>query len=315
MKNDQGSINIEFTGPLLSLEIKKQPSMAFVFLKATLLSFFRSNTIAANASICQTCIVRKNYTPSKEMIEKYKTLCGFSENRSGIIPMPYIQTLFNGLLGRFITSSFFPVNPLGLIHIFQSFDQQRPLLIEETIDLFCTLSKVRKTPIGVETDFILEVRSGEELVWEGLSTFFSRNRIQKKKRKKIRDQRFLEPKESIHVPSGTGKKYASVSGDYNPHHLYNLTAKLFGFKSAIAHGMWSLARVVASLDKEFGMDGPAGVEADFKRPIFIPAETMLGYESQSREDDNHQGLVNFELRDEQKGLPHLKGQFRYTNQR
>lgn len=314
MENDQVTINIELTGPELSVEMKKTPSMPFVFMKAILLSFFRSNTIADNACVSQTRILMKNRTLSKELVENYKSVCGFSKDEPDIIPMPYIQTLFIGLLGRFITSSFFPVNPLGLIHIFQSFEQQRPVLIDETLDLSCTLSNIRKTKSGIETDFILEARSEGTIVWKGLSTFFTRRRTKKEKRKKRKDQRFLEQKETIRVPSGTGKRYASVSGDYNPHHLYNLTAKLFGFKNAIAHGMWSLARVVASLDKEFGF-GAARVEASFKLPIFMPATTALGYESESEIDEEQNlSVVNFELRDEQKGLPHLKGKFWY-NQR
>ena len=119
-------------------------------------------------------------------------------------------------------------------------------------------------------------------------------------------EEFLEKKETIRVPAGTGRRYANVSGDYNPHHLYTVLAKLFGFKRAIAHGMWILARVVASLDKKFGIHDSAFVEAYFKLPIFMPATTCLGYECQN-DTENQQIIVNFELRDKQKGLPHLKG--------
>ena len=45
-----------------------------------------------------------------------------------------------------------------------------------------------------------------------------------------------------------GRRYAAISGDYNPIHLGALSAKLFGFKQAIAHGMWSKARCLAALD-------------------------------------------------------------------
>nr|NJM02970.1 hypothetical protein [Desulfobacula sp.] len=117
---------------------------------------------------------------------------------------------------------------------------------------------------------------------------------------------FLEQRETIPVPSGTGRRYAAVSGDYNPHHLYTLTARLFGFKTAIAHGMWSLARVAASLDREFGLQGPALIEASFKLPVFMPAVTTLGWE-QASDEETGRPQVRFELRDQQKGLPHLKG--------
>ena len=109
------------------------------------------------------------------------------------------------------------------------------------------------------------------------------------------------------VPENIGRQYAKVSGDYNPHHLSSFFAKFFGFKRAIAHGMWSLARVVASLDKEFGIHDFAMVEAAFKLPIFMPATTTLGYENQYNTEHQNTTIVRFELRDKQKELPHLKG--------
>ena len=47
------------------------------------------------------------------------------------------------------------------------------------------------------------------------------------------------------LPADLGRRYASVSGDRNPIHLYGVTAKAFGFPRQIAHGMWSKARSIA----------------------------------------------------------------------
>ncbi|MBW2653763.1 MAG: hypothetical protein JRC91_02195 [Deltaproteobacteria bacterium] len=288
------------------VEIKKHPSMGFIFLKAFLMSPFRSNTIKDDAIVNRTRIVLKNYLPDKERIANYRTVCDFSEDRPDIIPISYLQTLFIGLLGRFITASFFPINPLGLIQVFQSFEQKRAVATDETLDLSCTLDTIKKTEKGIETNFTLEVISEGKLVWQGTSTFFTRSQVKKKKRPKKKDDIFLEEKETILVPSGTGRKYALVSGDYNPHHLYTLLAKLFGFKRAIAHGMWSLARVIASLDRKFSLPDAVHIEASFKLPIFMPATIVLGYDCQNNSENNPTRII-FELRDKQKGLPHIKG--------
>jgi len=306
METDQSIKQIALTDPKTVVEIKKLPSMKFIFLKAVSISPFRSNTIKDDAIVNKTQIILKNYLPDKELIANYRTVCGFSEDRPDIIPISYLQTLFIGLLGRLITSSFFPINPLGLIQIFQSFEQKRFVATDETLDLACTLDSIKKTEKGIETDFTLEVISEGKLVWQGTSTFFTRSQVKKKKRSKKKDDIFLEEKETILVPSGTGRRYASVSGDYNPHHLYTVPAKLFGFKRAIAHGMWSLARVIASLDREFCIRDSAAIEASFKLPIFMPATTTLGYECQDNKE-SQQTIVIFELRDKQKGLPHIKG--------
>ena len=313
MENDQHITKIPFAGPETILEIKNHPSMGLIFLKALMISPLRSNTIADGTVVNKTRIILKNHVPDKKQIEDYKQVCSFCTGRPDIIPISYLQTLFIGLLGKFITSPFFPINPLGLIQIFQSFEQKRPVTTDEVLDLACTLSGIKKTKTGIETRFTLEATSGDKLVWQGISTFFTRHHAKKKRSLKKKTEIFLKKKETIFVPSGTGRKYSRVSGDYNPHHLYTVLAKIFGFKKAIAHGMWSLARVIASLDREFGIHDSVAVEAAFKLPIFMPATTALGYESKT-DKKNNQTIVEFELRDEQKGLPHLKGKLLYNNQ-
>lgn len=39
------------------------------------------------------------------------------------------------------------------------------------------------------------------------------------------------------LASDLGRRYARVSGDINPIHLHALSARAFGFRRAIAHGM------------------------------------------------------------------------------
>jgi acyl dehydratase len=307
MENDPNLITITPTGPETHVEIKKLPHMGLIFFRALLISPFRPNTLADNAVVPRTRVVFQNFQPDQALIRKYRSVCGFSNNNPGMIPITYLQTLFIGLLGEFITSSFFPLNPMGLIQVFQSLEQKRPVEMNEHLDLACILSGFTKKETGVETRFLLEVRSGEELVWKGDSLFFTRSGVKKTASPKKPDEIFLEKKETIPVPSGTGRCYAAVSGDYNPHHLHTLPAKLLGFKKAIAHGMWSLARVAASLDREFDLhNGPASIQASFKLPIFMPAVTTLGWE-QTEDEKTGRAIIHFELRDQQKGLPHLKG--------
>lgn len=42
----------------------------------------------------------------------------------------------------------------------------------------------------------------------------------------------------------TGLRFAAVVSDYNPIHLYPASAKLFGFKRPIAHGMYIAAKAL-----------------------------------------------------------------------
>ncbi len=304
--------NIPLVSPEIFLEIKKRPFMGYIFLKAFLISPFRSNAIKNDAVVNRAGIILKNYVPDRQLIADYRKVCCFSETRTDIIPISCIQTIFIGLLGKFITSSFFPISPLGLIHIFQSFKQIRPVKTDEVLNLSCTLESIKKTEKCIETSFDLKAVSGNELVWQGISVFLTKTKShtggkKKRKSKTGKKEKILFFKETISVPSDIGLKYARVSGDYNPYHLSSGLAKIFGFKRSIAHGMWSLARVIASLDRRYGIDDNAAyIEASFKLPIFIPAKTNLGYED-LYDKKHHQNIINFELRDEQNLLPHLKG--------
>ncbi len=311
--NDKTDIKqISISGPESFLEIKKRPFMGYIIFKAFLISPFRSNSIADDAIVNKTTIIFKNFVPDKKFIADYRKVCFFAENKPDIIPISYVQTIFTGLLGKFITSSFFPINPLGLIHIFQSFKQAKSIKADEVLDLSCTLESIKKTDRGIETTFNLKAVSDNELVWQGISIFLTRKKVhtgkKEKKSKAGKKEKILSPLETISVPPDIGRKYARVSGDYNPYHLYSGLAKIFGFKSSIAHGMWSLARAIASLDRQYGIDDNAAyIEASFKLPIFIPAKINLGYEEGKYNKKDHHNIINFELRDEQSQLPHLKG--------
>ncbi len=75
------------------------------------------------------------------------------------------------------------------------------------------------------------------------------------------------------VPGDIGRRYAAVSGDRNPIHLHGLSARAFGFPSAIAHGMWTYARALAWLDGRLGDAHTSTVE--FRAPLRIPGRARL----------------------------------------
>jgi acyl dehydratase len=59
----------------------------------------------------------------------------------------------------------------------------------------------------------------------------------------------------------------------NPIHLSGLTAKAFGFKRAIAHGMWVKARVLGALSGR--LPDQLAVDVSFRKPLFLPSTVTL----------------------------------------
>lgn len=80
--------------------------------------------------------------------------------------------------------------------------------------------------------------------------------------------------ETLDIAERTGWHYAKISGDFNPIHLTARTASMFGFKQAVAHGMWSLGRCLGSAAAHL----PAGkvqIDTQFKLPVYLPSQAIV----------------------------------------
>jgi acyl dehydratase len=78
----------------------------------------------------------------------------------------------------------------------------------------------------------------------------------------------------------SGRAYASVSGDWNPIHLWPLTARLMGLNSPIIHGMHTVAKACAALEDLSGQPLTL-ISARFKAPIPLPGEVHLAANADS----------------------------------
>ena len=74
--------------------------------------------------------------------------------------------------------------------------------------------------------------------------------------------------------SGMGRRYARISGDFNPIHLHPLVSRWFGFDKPIIHGMYMMARAQAELEQR--QQKPVTyIDVTFKRPVILPARVQL----------------------------------------
>ncbi len=92
--------------------------------------------------------------------------------------------------------------------------------------------------------------------------------------------------------------FAGVSGDFNPIHVHPLSARLFGFPRAIAHGMWTQARCLSGLAPR--LPDAFSVEVAFRKPILLPAGVTFA-------SGGGDAGMRFGVRDQRHGTPHLDG--------
>jgi hypothetical protein len=182
---------------------------------------------------------------------------------------------------QLMTDKSFPVPLLGLVHIRNRIEQQRPLSLESRYDIQVSMGESRDVRQGVEFDFLTRFDDNGETVWQEVSTILFRMRTPKSAGAAAKPS--VPPPQvseyhSFEAPADTGRRYAGVGRDYNPIHLSPLPARLFGFKRHIAHGMWSLARCAALLEPSLA-GSPRFLDVQFKQPLFLPGKVSLRYRS------------------------------------
>lgn len=232
----------------------------------------------------------------RERLVDYERVCSFAVGDK--VPATYPHVLAFPLHLAFVTDGSFPFAAIGLIHIANQIVQHRPIDARERLSLRVWATGCEPHPRGTQFAIHSEARIGDELVWEETSTNLRRGRSHPDAPAPAARPQPTNPTATWRLPGDLGRRYGSVSGDLNPIHLHPLTARPLGFRSAIAHGMWTKARCLAALGPEL----PAAftVEVAFKRPILLPA-TLSFAEVQDG------GEIRFGLRDAERDKPHLEG--------
>jgi acyl dehydratase len=249
----------------------------------------------------------------RERLAAYDRVCSFA--LSNILPPTYPHMLAFPLHLALMTDSHFPFPAIGLVHIANRIVQHRPVNAGERLALRVWATPLRPHRSGTQFSIRTEARSDEELVWEEVSTNLRRGAARSSEPSPSADDgpsaldgppeddgppssEALAPSATWRLRGDLGRRYGSVSGDLNPIHVHPLTARLFGFPSAIAHGMWTKARCLAALGPEL----PAAFTVDvaFKRPIRLPGTVQFAEARRAKE-------IQFGVRDAKDDTPHLDG--------
>lgn len=239
-------------------------------------------------------------------LKAYNQVCGFKNN--GYIPAIYLAVLSQSLQMHMMTQEAFPFAVLGLVHIRNQIKQFRKVGSNEQLTLSCEFGELQPHDKGVQFDFITLAKVGDDVVMQGVTTYLSRQKteLSVKAANAVKSDQATEQNPTEYQLQGVwdiaeniGRRYAKVSGDFNLIHIHALTAKAFGFKQAIAHGMWSKARALASLNLS------DAYEADvwFKLPLYLPSQVEFLSVEQKQETD-------FLIRNQKNQKPHVAGRIK-----
>lgn len=233
-------------------------------------------------------------------LKAYRGVCGFSGSD---VPITYPQVMAAPLHVHLMSQPGFPFPLLGLVHVANRIEQQAPLDPSQRYDISVRTGESRVVRAGIEFELLTSFAlPDQQPSWQAVTRIIHRmpTPVDGGSRGGAGDvDAAVGRYHEIEAPADIGRRYGRIAGDMNPIHLSAWSARLLGFKQAIAHGMWSLARCSALL--ETGLSAPPGVlEVQFRKPLFLPGSAALRY----REDD---GGVAFSLIGKRRSTVHLNG--------
>lgn len=227
---------------------------------------------------------------ARELNEYLQTL---SLEKHDYLPVLYPHVMAGSMHMNMLSHKSFPIRLLGSVHLKNRIVQHQAIADDATMEIKSEIGAYRLVEKGVEFDFTTDVYVQGEKVWEEVSTYFQAGKFGGKENpsseKSFELESLNQPQESgsWHVPNNRGKRYAKITGDYNPIHMSPLAAKLFGFKRDIAHGFGVLAEAIeysSAIEQAGGIEKPLQVDVVFKGPVFLDSDVSI---KQNKEQDSN----------------------------
>jgi acyl dehydratase len=217
------------------------------------------------------------------------------------VPLTYPFALTFPTVMSLVTGFDFPFAAMGSVHVENQIRQYRPILVTDTVSVQVHAENLREHRRGLLVDIVTDVKVGNDSVWHQVTTFLHQQKTSLSDEPKPAQQKQPKlgpPNAVLRITPGQIRRYASVGGDHNPIHTNPVAAKLFGFPTVIAHGMFSAAAILANIEGQ--LPDAVKYSVRFAKPVVLPARAGL-YVDRTAEG------WELTLRNLAKGYPHLSG--------
>jgi acyl dehydratase len=240
-------------------------------------------------------------------LRRFRDICGFRPD--GQLPVAYPHVLAMPLHIALLTRPEFVVRLMGLVHVANEIQWLRALPEEGEYALRAWVEGHEETDRGQEFHLHTELSDPDGVAWRECCTLLARRQVSGPQAARSARATLRAPKPApglavAEVPfeadHRTARRFGRVSGDLNPIHLADFSARRYGFDRAVAHGMWSMARSLASLGPGLTA-APCRIPVEFKLPLFLPSRVRLEHWQAPGEP------WTFVLRDGSSARPHLAG--------
>jgi len=245
------------------------PNLGQLYAKAAVTAWGRGGALP------DTHLARNGVSVDPAHLVDYTRVCRLP--LTDVLPATYPHMLTFPLQMALMSDRSFPLALPGLVHVRNRIEVLRPIGADALLDLEVWAENFAQHRSGAAVDLRATVSAGGEEVWRSTSTYLARGAKAPEGSPEADIEVAVGDLQRTvatwRIPDDAGRRYAKVSGDVNPIHLSGLTAKAFGFKRAIAHGMWVKARVLGALAGR--LPDELSLDVSFRKPLFLPSTVTL----------------------------------------
>lgn len=229
-------------------------------------------------------VFMENVAVDRDNLMLYRHLTGYEND--GVLPILYPHAIAAPIYMFMLSQREFPLNLLGALHVKNRIISYRPISEKESFNIDVKLENGKILNNGIEFDFSLSILQKDEILWRGITTWFKRGNFGQSNEKLNtfdtltpigRGQLMCE----LDIPEDIGKRFAKVTGDYNPIHISTFMAKFFGLKKSIAHAMWFCGYLASRLS-HVKRAVPIQIDLAFKSPIFVGSKSIVMFEERDK---------------------------------
>ena len=181
-------------------------------------------------------------------VRRYSDAFGFPP---GPVPLTYLYLLAQRAQLATMLDRAIPFRIVGLIHVSNELAMQCEVRTDAPLVLVTTLSMPEPGANGA-IECVLDTVAGAD----GQTVFTCTSRYLIKRGQRVKHSTAsssVAPMGDVIgewvVTADAGRRYAALSGDWNPIHLWPWSARLMGMHAPIIHGMETMARVCAAFEQ------------------------------------------------------------------
>jgi acyl dehydratase len=267
--------------------LDREPSLTDLYVRAATRRKITGTTLPDSG-------LRSGIDVDPKRLAAYRKVCGFADN--ALLPPTYPHVLAFALQMQLLTAKEFPFPLLGLIHLSNRIRVLRPMGGVGRVRVSVQVQNLQPHAKGATFDLVTTLDDQLGPLWEAESRMLCRGvKLEGEPAEQVLAP--MLPMTQVaqwKAPADIGRQYAKVSGDYNPIHLSAVSAKLFGFPTAIAHGLWNKARTLAALADHLPTAN-VDIAVQFMKPVRLPSEvTLMASAAGSSGDFQLQGAGDLE---------------------